>query len=173
MVGLILKANEWEPASWLLKILAIYYPWDRSPIGHASSRGCWITMPAAMSEIPLQESSIQFHSSYLLTARCCSCSYRNLNRDSLIFWLDPRDVLHFDILFPPIQELCPWTEKLTLVKVKSHSGCQLNEMADDRDNAGCTSDAEPIYPWQQKYGSLLLSIRPLHWNQIAGEKTCH
>ena len=73
------------------------------------------------------------------------------------FWRT-RDFLHFNVLFPLIRELCQWTEQLTLVKVKSHFGCELNKMADERADDCCASNAEPIYPGQQKYGSLLLRI---------------
>ena len=46
------------------------------------------------------------------------------------FWPDPGDVVHFDVIFPLIKKLRSWSEKLILVKVKSHAGCFLNELAD-------------------------------------------
>jgi hypothetical protein len=42
-------------------------------------------------------------------------------------WLDPRKVVHLDVFFPKLQELRQRAQQLTLVKVKSHSGCQLFE----------------------------------------------
>ena len=89
------------------------------------------------------------------------------------FWPDPREVIHFDVIFPLLQELRQWTQQLTLVKVKSHSGCQLNEMADELADMGCASEEEPVCPGPQKYGSLLLRIRPSVREQIDGENTGH
>jgi hypothetical protein len=89
------------------------------------------------------------------------------------FWPDPREVIHFDVIFPLLQELRQWTQQLKLVKVKSHSGCQLNEMADELADIGRASKDEPICPGPQKYGSLLLRIQPSVREQIDGEKTGH
>ena len=89
------------------------------------------------------------------------------------FWPDPREVIHFDVIFPLLQELRQWTQQLTLVKVKSHSGCQLNEMADELADMGCASEEEPVCPGPQKYGSLLLRIQPSVREQINGENTGH
>ena len=75
------------------------------------------------------------------------------------FWPDSRDLIHFDVVFPLLQEIRQWTKPLRPVKVKSHTGCQLNEMADDLADHGCASDEEPVFPGPQKYGSLLLRVR--------------
>ena len=69
------------------------------------------------------------------------------------FWPDPRDIIHFDVIFPLLQELHQWTALLKLVKVKSHAGCKLNEMADELADHCCASDKEPVLPGLQKYGS--------------------
>jgi ribonuclease HI len=53
---------------------------------------------------------------------------------------DPREVIQFDVIFLLLQELRQWTQQLTLVKVKSHSGYQLNEMADELADIGCASE---------------------------------
>jgi hypothetical protein len=82
-------------------------------------------------------------------------------------------VIHLDVIFPLLQELHEWTQQLTLVKVKSHSDCQLNEMADELADIGRASEDEPICPGPQKYGSLLLRIQPSVREQIDGEKTGH
>ena len=42
-----------------------------------------------------------------------------------------------------------------------------------RADAACASNAEPMYPGQQKYGSLLVRIRPSLRDQIAEVKTGH
>ena len=44
------------------------------------------------------------------------------------FWPDPGDVVHFDVIFSLIQELQGRSEKVILIKVRSHAGCSLNEM---------------------------------------------
>jgi ribonuclease HI len=59
------------------------------------------------------------------------------------FWSDLREVIHFDVIFPLLQEL-QWIQLRTLVKVKSHPGCQLNVMADELADIGCASEDEHI-----------------------------
>jgi hypothetical protein len=66
-----------------------------------------------------------------------------------------------------------WTQQLTPIEVKSHSGCQLNEMADELADLGCASEEEPICPGPQINGSLLLRIRPSKRQQIESEGTGH
>ncbi len=41
------------------------------------------------------------------------------------------DVVHFDVIFPLLDELRRWSGPILLVKVKSHTGCLLNERADE------------------------------------------
>ena len=74
---------------------------------------------------------------------------------------DPGDVVHFDVIFPLIQKLRLWSKKVILITVKSHAGCFLNEMADERAEEGRLSDA-PIFPGPNKYGSLQLRIEEPH-----------
>ena len=52
----------------------------------------------------------------LLTIWCClwSCLVGNM----VIFWPDPGDMVHFDVIFPLIQNLLGWSEKGTLMKVQ-------------------------------------------------------
>jgi len=83
------------------------------------------------------------------------------------FWPHPRDILHFDILLPLLQELRNWPAHVILMKVKSHAGCQLNDMADERADAGCISDVEPLFPGPHKYGSLHLRIKPALRSQLS------
>ncbi len=49
------------------------------------------------------------------------------------FYPDPKDseVVHFDIICHLLMELRQWTGNVTLVKVKSHTGCRMNERADE------------------------------------------
>ncbi len=86
------------------------------------------------------------------------------------FW---REVIHFDVIFPLLQELRHWTQQLTLVNVRKHSGCQLNEIADKLADISCASEGETICPGPQKYCSLLLRIQSSVRKQIDGEKTGH
>jgi hypothetical protein len=57
---------------------------------------------------------------------------------------------------------------LSLVKVTSHLGCQLNEMANELADIGYASEDESICP-----GSLLLRTQPSVRDQTDGEKTGH
>jgi hypothetical protein len=38
------------------------------------------------------------------------------------FHPNPKDVVHFDIITPLLTELRQWPGRITLVKIKSHSG---------------------------------------------------
>ena len=60
------------------------------------------------------------------------------------FWPDPGDVVRFDASFPLIKKHRDWLNKVTLIKVKSHYGCFLKEMADERAEKGSLSEAVPI-----------------------------
>jgi hypothetical protein len=48
---------------------------------------------------------------------------------------------------------------VTLVKIKSHSGCLMNELADEQAELGRMTEHE-ICPAPQKYGSFWLRVRP-------------
>ena len=86
------------------------------------------------------------------------------------FWPDPGDVVHFDVIFPLIQKLRGWSKKVILIKVKSDAGCFLNEMADERAEKGRLSNAAPIFPGPNKYGSLQLRIKASFRVQMAEDK---
>ncbi len=43
----------------------------------------------------------------------------------------PREIVHFAVIYPLLQELRKWIGKVTLVKVKSRTSCLLNERADE------------------------------------------
>jgi hypothetical protein len=69
--------------------------------------------------------------------------------------------VHFAVIYPLLQELRQWLGRKTLVKVKSHTGCLLNERADELAELGQQAENPEICPGPQKYGSFLLRIRPL------------
>ena len=64
--------------------------------------------------------------------------------------------VYFDVSFPLFKKLRGWSQKMTLIKVESHAGCFLDEMAGERAEKGRLSEAVPIYPGQNKYGALLM-----------------
>jgi ribonuclease HI len=43
---------------------------------------------------------------------------------------DPKEVVHFDVIRNLLMELRQWSGNVTLVKIKSHTGCLMNERAD-------------------------------------------
>jgi hypothetical protein len=72
----------------------------------------------------------------------------------------PKDIAHFDVILPLLHELRQWLGRVALVKVKSHTGCLLNERADECAELGNISDHDTLCPGPDKYGSLWLRIRP-------------
>ena len=69
--------------------------------------------------------------------------------------------MHFAVIYPLLQELRQWLGRVTLVKVKSHTGCLLNERADELAELGRQAENPEICPGPQKYGSFWLRIRPV------------
>ena len=43
----------------------------------------------------------------------------------------PKEVVHFDVIYPLLLELRQWSGDLVLMKIKSHTGCLRNERADE------------------------------------------
>ena len=72
----------------------------------------------------------------------------------------PREVVHFDVIFLLLNELRLWSGTITLVKVKSHSGCLMNERADELAEQGRREEDPVLCPGPQKYGSFWLRVRP-------------
>jgi hypothetical protein len=70
----------------------------------------------------------------------------------------PADVVHFDVIFPLLKELRRRTGLVRLVKVKSHTGCLLDERADEWAERGFHAEPPEIClgPW--KYGSVWLGV---------------
>ena len=57
------------------------------------------------------------------------------------FHPDPKEIIHFTVMYPLIEELRQWTGIITLLKVKSHTGCLLNERADEQAELGRAAEA--------------------------------
>jgi hypothetical protein len=47
------------------------------------------------------------------------------------YWPGPKEIIHFDVLLPLLKTLRAWPREVVLLKVKSHSGCHHNELADE------------------------------------------
>ncbi len=71
----------------------------------------------------------------------------------------PVDVAHFDVIFPLLHELRRRKGPVLLVKVKSHTGCLLNERADEWAERGYHAEPPEICPGPRKYGSVWLGAR--------------
>ena len=69
--------------------------------------------------------------------------------------------MHFAVIYPLLQDLRQWLGRVTLVKVISHSGCLLNERADELAELGRQTENPEICPGPQKYGPFWLRIRPV------------
>ena len=76
------------------------------------------------------------------------------------FHPNPKEIIHFTVVRPLIDELRQWVGNITLLKVKSHTGCLLNERADELAELGRTAEGPEICPGPQKYGSFWLRVRP-------------
>ena len=59
------------------------------------------------------------------------------------------------------------TGKITLVKIKSHTGCLMNERANELAEIGRTVDMPGLCSGPQKYGSFWLKIKPIVRAQAA------
>ena len=68
--------------------------------------------------------------------------------------------MHFSVIRPLLHELRQWHGRVTLVKVKSHTGCLLNELADEQAELGRMAEGPEICQGPQKYGSFWLRVRP-------------
>jgi hypothetical protein len=72
----------------------------------------------------------------------------------------PKEVLHFDVISPLLHELRKLLGNVTLVKIKSHSGCLMNERANEQAELSRTAEGPASCPGPQKYGSFWLRVRP-------------
>ena len=80
----------------------------------------------------------------------------------------PKDVRHFDVIFPLLCALRQWQYPVRLVKIKSHTGCLMNERADELAERGYCEDALEVCSAPQKYGSLWLKVQP-HVRNLAAQ----
>ena len=62
------------------------------------------------------------------------------------FYPDPKEVVHFDIIRQLLHELRQWSGNVTLIKIKSHSGCLMNELADEQAELGRSAEEHEICP---------------------------
>ena len=83
------------------------------------------------------------------------------------FHPSPKEVVHFDIIFPLLEELRQWRGKITLMKIKSHAGCLMNERADEQAEDGRTADHPELCPGPRKLGSFWLRVRETVREQAA------
>jgi hypothetical protein len=56
----------------------------------------------------------------------------------------PKDVRHFNVLFPLLCALRQWQYHALLVKVKSHTWCRMNEKADELAERGYCEDSPEV-----------------------------
>jgi hypothetical protein len=76
----------------------------------------------------------------------------------------PKEIVHFAVIRPLLHELGQWSSNVTLVKIKSHTGCLLNERAeshsaDKQAELGRIAEGPEICQGPQKYGSFWLRVR--------------
>jgi len=72
----------------------------------------------------------------------------------------PNDIINFDVIIPLLQALHQWQHPVRLMKVKSRSGCLMNERVDDLAERGYSDGVQEVCPAPQKYGSLWLKVQP-------------
>jgi hypothetical protein len=77
------------------------------------------------------------------------------------FHPNPKEVVHFDVIFSLLTELLQWNGSITLMKIKSHACCLMNKQADELAAESRTADLEELCPCPQKYGSFWLQIQPI------------
>jgi ribonuclease HI len=73
------------------------------------------------------------------------------------FHPSPKEVVHFAVIHPLQQELRQWLGRVTLVKVKSHTGCLLNERTDELAELGRQAENPEILPWPPKIRFFLVA----------------
>ena len=56
----------------------------------------------------------------------------------------PQEVVHFDVIYPLLLELRQWLGDLVLMKIKSHTGCLLNERADEYAELGLSAEGPGV-----------------------------
>ena len=101
----------------------------------------------------------------------CLCLLQFLSKwGKANYWPGPKEIIHFDVLLPLLKALRTWPREVVLLKVKSHSGCHHNELADERAAAGASLDEPPYFAGPKKYGVLQLRIKPAVRALISSEQ---
>ena len=87
------------------------------------------------------------------------------------FYPGPKEKVRFAVVRPFIDELRQLAGNITLLKVKSHTGCLLNERADELAELGRTGEGPEICPGPKKYGSFWLRVRQ-ETRRLASAEAC-
>ncbi len=72
---------------------------------------------------------------------------------------EPKDIVHFDVIEQLLKALRQWPFQVRLVKIKSHTGCLLNEHSDEQVEIGYSADDPKAFPGPQKFASLSIRTR--------------
>jgi hypothetical protein len=70
---------------------------------------------------------------------------------------ETKDIVHFDVIEQLLKALRQWPFQVRFVKIKSHTGCLLNERSDEQVEIGYSTEDPKAFPGPQKIASL--SIR--------------
>ena len=72
---------------------------------------------------------------------------------------EPKDIVHFDVIEQLLKALRRWPSQVRLVKIKSHTGCLLNERSDEQVEIGYSAKDPEAFPGPQKFASLSIRAR--------------
>ena len=72
---------------------------------------------------------------------------------------EPKDIVHFDVIEQLLKALRQWPSQVRLVKIKSHTGCLLNERSDEQVEIGYSTADPEASPGPQKFASLSIRTR--------------
>jgi len=72
---------------------------------------------------------------------------------------EPKDIVHFDVIDQLLKALRQWPSQVRLVKIKSHTGCLLNERSDEQVDIGYSTEDPEAFPGPQKFASLSIRAR--------------
>jgi hypothetical protein len=72
---------------------------------------------------------------------------------------EPKDIVHFDVIDQLLKALRQWPSQVRLVKIKSHTGCLLNERSDEQVEIGYSTEDPEAFSGPQKFASLSIRAR--------------
>jgi hypothetical protein len=72
---------------------------------------------------------------------------------------EPKDIVNFDVIDQLLKALRQWPSQVRLVKIKSHTGCLLNERSDEQVEIGYSTEDPNSFPGPQKFASLSIRAR--------------